>query len=68
MKRPFRCFDRSPEVIRPKRVRRMKGLQTFSAVHAAFHNHFNPERHLINRETYKAQRPTALVEWQALMA
>lgn len=34
----------------------MKTLQKFSSVHAAFHNHFNQDRHLISRETHKAQR------------
>ena len=40
------------------RFRQMKTLQKFSSVHAAFHNHFNQDRHLISRETYKAQRST----------
>jgi putative transposase len=31
--------------------RQMKALQKFSSVHAAFHNHFNQDRHLISRET-----------------
>jgi len=39
-----------------RRFRQMKTLQKFSSVHAAFHNHFNQDRHLISRETYKAQR------------
>jgi len=34
----------------------MKTLQTFSSVHAAFHNPFNQERHLIRRETEKVRR------------
>jgi hypothetical protein len=48
------------------RIRQMKTLQKFSSVHAAFHNHFNQDRHLISRETYKAQRSAALAEWQTL--
>jgi putative transposase len=60
---PFRRRERAMQ-----RVRQMKSVQTFSAVHAAVHNHFNPECHLINRETSKAQRSAALVEWQSLMA
>lgn len=48
------------------RFRQMKTLQKFSSVHAAFHNHFNRDRHLISRETYKAQRSAALAEWQTL--
>ena len=50
------------------RFRRMKTLQKFSSVHAAFHNHFNQERHLVSREHYKAQRSAALAEWKSLMA
>ena len=48
------------------RFRRMKTLQKFASVHANIHNHFNSERHLIDRETYKARRSAALVEWQSL--
>ena len=50
------------------RFRRMKSLQKFSAVHDAFHNHFNKERHLTSRQHYKDQRSAALAEWQSLMA
>lgn len=50
------------------RFRRMKSLQKFSAVHAAFHNHFNPDRHLVSRETYKTHRAAALAEWRMLAA
>ena len=49
------------------RFRQMKTLQKFSSVHAAFHNHFNQDRHLISRETYKAQRSAALAEWKTLV-
>ena len=50
------------------RFRQMKTLQKFSSVHAAFRSHFNQDRHLISRETYKAQRSAALVEWKTLAA
>ncbi|MDB5395533.1 MAG: transposase [Rhodospirillales bacterium] len=50
------------------RFRRMKTLQKFSSVHAAFHNHFNQDRHLISRDQYKAQRSAALAERRALAA
>jgi len=33
-----------------------------------FTNHFNNERHLTDRQTYKANRSAALAEWQNLMA
>ncbi len=32
------------------RFRQMKTLQKFGSVHAAFHNHFNQDRHLIGRD------------------
>jgi putative transposase len=58
---PFRRRERAM-----LRFRQMKTLQKFSSVHAAFHNHFNQDRHLISRETYKAQRSAALAEWKTL--
>lgn len=51
-----------------QRFRQMKTLQKFSAIHAAFHNHFNQDRHLISRGNYKTQRSAALAEWKALAA
>ncbi|CAN5311091.1 hypothetical protein BH10PSE2_BH10PSE2_20210 [soil metagenome] len=60
---PFRRRERAM-----LRFRQMKTLQKFSSVHAAFHNHFNQDRHLISRETYKAQRSAALVKWKMLAA
>jgi putative transposase len=50
------------------KFRSMKTLQKFASVHAAFHNHFNQERHLTSRETYKANRAAALDEWRAIGA
>ncbi|PKB13372.1 putative transposase [Novosphingobium kunmingense] len=50
------------------RFRRMKTLQKFTAVHASFNNHFNQERHLVDRQTYKLRRSAALAEWQNLFA
>ncbi len=58
---PFRRRERAM-----LRFRQMKTLQKISSVHAAFHNHFNRDRHLISRETYKAQRSAALAEWKTL--
>jgi putative transposase len=49
-------------------VRSMKTLQKFSSVHAQLHNHFNQERNLVTRETYKQKRSAALAEWRALAA
>ncbi|WP_432201147.1 IS6 family transposase [Erythrobacter sp. W53] len=50
------------------RFRQMKSLQKFASVHANVYNHFNSDRHLIDRQTYKIRRSAALAEWQNLMA
>jgi putative transposase len=50
------------------RFRQMKTLQKFASIHANVHNHFNLERHLVDRQTYKTRRSAALAEWQNLMA
>ena len=50
------------------RFRRMKTLQKFASVHAYVHNHFQLERHLVDRITYKVRRSAALAEWQTLAA
>jgi putative transposase len=50
------------------RFRRMKSLQKFASVHANLHNHFQLERHLVDRQTYKERRSLALTEWQNLVA
>lgn len=42
-------------------------LQKFASVHANVYNHFNTERHLVDRTTYKQRRSAALAEWQLLM-
>jgi putative transposase len=60
---PFRRRERAM-----LRFRRMKTLQKFASVHASMHNHFNSERHLVDRQTYKLRRSAALAEWQALTA
>lgn len=60
---PFRRRERTMQ-----RFRRMKSLQKFASVHASLHNHFNSERHLVDRQTYKARRSAALAEWQNLAA
>jgi putative transposase len=50
------------------RFRRMRSLQTFAAVHSSVYNHFNQERSLSNRDTFKLNRATALAEWRQLGA
>jgi len=40
----------------------------FASLHANVHNHFNSDRHLTDRQTYKGNRSAAMAEWQTLMA
>jgi putative transposase len=60
---PFRRRERAMP-----RFRSMKTLQKFSSIHAQVHNHFNQERHLVNRDVYKHRRSAALAEWRILAA
>ena len=60
---PFRRRERAM-----LRFRQIKSLQKFASVHASLHNHFNSERHLVDRQTFKARRSVALAEWQNLVA
>ena len=60
---PFRRRERAM-----LRFRQMKSLQKFASLHANVYNHFNSQRHLIDRQTYKTDRSAALAEWQNLMA
>jgi putative transposase len=60
---PFRRRERAM-----LRFRQMKTLQKFASVHASLYNHFNSERHLVDRQTYKQRRSAALAEWQNLAA
>ena len=60
---PFRRRERAM-----LRFRQMKSLQKFASVHANVHNHFNQERHLVDRQTYKERRSAAPAEWQTLMS
>jgi putative transposase len=59
---PFRRRERAMQ-----RFRQMKSLQKFAAVHASLTNHFNSERHLVDRQTVKLRRSAAMAEWQSLM-
>jgi putative transposase len=60
---PFRRRERAM-----LRFRQMKSLQKFASVHASLHNHFQLERHLVDRHTYKQRRFAAWAEWQNLVA
>ena len=50
------------------KFRDVKTLQKFASIHASIHNHFNLERHLKGRETFKENRTAALAEWRQLAA
>jgi len=50
------------------KFRDVKTLQKFASVHASIHNHFNLDRHLNCRETFKQDRTAALAEWRQLAA
>ena len=58
---PFRRRERAMA-----KFRSAKSLQKFAALHASIHNHFNQERHLYRRETFKENRDDALSEWRQL--
>jgi len=60
---PFRRRERAM-----LRFRRMKTLQKFASVHAQVHNHFNQERSIIDRRSYKERRSEAFSEWRSVMA
>ena len=50
------------------KFRDVKTLQKFVSAHASIHNHFNLERHLIDRNCFKKRRSAALAEWHQLAA
>ncbi len=58
---PFRRRERAMQ-----RFRRMRSLQKFAAVHSSVYNHFNQERSLASRDTFKLTRSAALAEWREL--
>ena len=59
---PFRRRERAM-----LRFRRMQSLQKFASIHASFHNHFNSQRSLSKRSTFKLKRDAALIEWRSLV-
>ncbi len=60
---PFRRRERAM-----LRFRQMRSLQKFASVHASISNHFQAQRHLVDRQTYRERRSAALAEWQNLAA
>lgn len=59
---PLRRLDRAMS-----RFRRMSNLQKFASTHASFHNHFNLDRHINHRQTFKSMRNVALSELRQLV-
>ncbi len=60
---PFRRRERAV-----LRFRRMRSLQKFAAMHSSVHNHFNLDRHLYSRSSFKTRRDAALQDWRVLIA
>ena len=60
---PFRRRERAM-----LRFRRMRSLQKFIAIHSSAHNHFNLDRHINSRNTFKTKRNAALLRWRELVA
>jgi len=50
------------------KFRDVKTLQKFASIHSSIHNHFNLDRHLNSRETFKKDRSAALAEWCQIAA
>ena len=48
------------------KFRDVKTLQKFAPVHASIHNHFNLDRLLNCRKSFKENRTAALAEWRQL--
>ena len=60
---PFRRRENSMA-----KFRNAKSLRKFASIHSSIHNHFNQERHLYNRQTFRLNRAAALAEWRQLLA
>ncbi|MEE8303339.1 MAG: IS6 family transposase [Candidatus Tectomicrobia bacterium] len=60
---PFRRRERAMA-----KFRNAKSLQKFASIHSSLHNHFNQERHLNSRQTFKLNRTAALTQWRQLAA
>ncbi len=48
--------------------RHMRSLQKFVSIQSSIYNHFNHQRHLINRQQFKLNRSAGLAEWRLLVA
>ncbi len=49
-----------------QRLRRIRSLQNFASDHSSVYNHFNQERSLTSRDSFKLTRTAALDEWRQL--
>ena len=58
---PFRKKERSMQKFRSRAT-----LQLFTSAHSQIYNHFNHQRHLQKRETFKQQRSDSLSQWREL--
>ncbi len=47
-------------------LRRIRSLQNFASDHSSVYNHFNQERSLTSRDSFKLTRTAALDEWRQL--
>jgi len=59
---PFRRRERAMS-----RFRRMRSLQKYASVHSSVHNHFNHQRSIERRASFKTLRDAALREWRELL-
>ena len=60
---PFRRRERAMQLFKTAAT-----LQSFVSYHSQIYNHFNHERHLQNRQTYKQKRITVFKEWYQICA
>jgi putative transposase len=51
-----------------QRFKSAGSAQRFLNIHAAVHNNFNLQRHLISRSTLRTFRAEAAAQWQAAVA
>jgi len=47
-----------------QRFKSARSAQRFLSVHAAVHNTFNLQRHLVSRSTLRTFRAEAMAQWQ----
>ena len=49
------------------KFRSMRSLQKFISIQSAFQNHFNHQRHIENRDTFKSLRQSSLNAWNEIL-